>query len=564
MLFGILITIVAKIFSLFTPKLIGNLVDVISNYMSSDRSEVTQFKADLTQNIALLVAAALLAGIFTFFMRQTIINVSRYIEYDLKNEIYAQYQKLSLSFYKTNRTGDLMSRISEDVSKVRMYVGPAIMYTMNMVTLFIVAFINMYNKAPSLTLYIIIPLPLLSASIYYLSKMIHIRSTEVQQYLSTLSAYTQEAFSGIAILKSYAIESLSNEEFQSLANTQRDKQINLTKVQALFFPLMLLLIGCSNILVLYVGGKQYMNGTITEFGTIVEFLIYVNMLTWPVATLGWVTSIVQQAEASQQRINDFLLVEPSVQNPINESFQIKGQIRFDKVHFTYPDTKIKAINNLSFSIDAGETLAIIGKTGSGKSSILDLITRLYDPDSGTVYIDEQDVSKVNLSDLRSQIGYVTQEAFLFSDSIRNNIRFGRLSASDNDIIEAAKIADLHNNISSFAKGYDTLLGERGVTLSGGQKQRMSIARSVVKNPTILLLDDCLSAVDTKTEERILKRLKPIIQAKTTIIVSHRISSIKNADHILVVEDGTVVQSGKHKDLVNSKGYYQLIYMEQHP
>jgi len=563
MLFGILITIAAKIFSLFTPKLIGNLVDVISRFLSSDRSSLVQFKADLFLNISLLIGSALLAGLFTFFMRQTIINVSRYVEFDLKNEIYKQYQRLSLSFYKSNRTGDLMSRISEDVSKVRMYVGPAIMYTMNMVTLFIVAFINMYREAPSLTLYIIIPLPLLSLSIYYLSRQINIRSTEVQQHLSTLSAFTQEAFSGIAILKSFAIEPLSNREFQSLADTQREKQINLTKVQALFFPMMLLLIGFSNILVLYIGGKQYMDGTIKEFGTIVEFLVYVNMLTWPVATLGWVTSIVQEAEASQQRINDFLLIKPEIQNPSLEPFQIKGSIRFENVNFTYPDTNIKAINNLSFSIGVGETLAIIGKTGAGKSSILDLISRLYDPESGTIYIDEQDISKVNLNDLRRQIGYVTQEAFLFSDSIRNNIRFGRLEASDEEIIESAKIADLDDNITSFAKGYDTLLGERGVTLSGGQKQRMSIARSIVKNPVILMLDDCLSAVDTKTEERILKNLKPIIAKRTTIIVSHRISSIKNADHILVIENGSVVQSGKHKDLIGYPGYYQLIYQEQH-
>ncbi len=482
MLLGILITIAAKIFSLFTPKLIGNLVDVISRFLSSDRSDLVQFKTDLFLNISLLIGSALLAGVFTFFMRQTIINVSRYVEFDLKNEIYEQYQRLSLSFYKSNRTGDLMSRISEDVGKVRMYVGPAIMYTMNMVTLFIIAFINMYREAPSLTLYVIIPLPLLSLSIYYLSRQINSRSTEVQQHLSTLSAFTQEAFSGIAILKSFAIEPLSNREFQSLADTQRKKQLDLTKVQALFFPMMLLLIGFSNILVLYIGGRQYMDGTIKEFGTIVEFLVYVNMLTWPVATLGWVTSIVQEAEASQQRINDFLLIKPEIQNPSLDPFVVKGSIQFENVSFTYPDTNIKAINNLSFSLSAGETLAIIGKTGSGKSSILDLISRLYNPDSGTIYIDQQDISKVNLKDLRRQIGYVTQDAFLFSDSIKNNIRFGRLEASDEEIIESAKVADLHDNITSFSKGYDTLLGERGVTLSGGQKQRMSIARSIVKNP----------------------------------------------------------------------------------
>lgn len=561
LLLGITITILAKIFALFTPKLIGSSINVVSKRLEEGVAYAS-FKSDLGLNILYLIGAALVAGFFTFLMRQTIINVSRYVEYDIKNEIYQQYQRLSLNFYKTNRTGDLMSRITEDVSKVRMYFGPAIMYSLNMITLFVVALISMIDKAPTLTLYTILPLPILSVSIYYLSKAIHKRSTLVQENLSKLSTYTQEAFSGISVIKAYTLEPIINESFNTIAIDQRQKYINLTKIQAFFFPLMILLIGASNLLVIYIGGKQYINGEITEIGTIAEFIIYVNMLTWPVAAIGWVTSLVQEAEASQKRINSFLKLEPEIQNTITEATPIKGTIAFDKVSFTYPDTNITAIDNLSFEIQAGQTLAILGKTGSGKSTVLDLIGRLYDTNSGKVLVDGKPIDEINLNNLRDAIGYVPQDAFLFSDSIKNNIRFGKEDASEEQVIEAAKNAYVHDNIIGFKEGYNTILGERGITLSGGQKQRISIARAIIKSPEILLFDDCLSAVDTETEEQILKNLNRVSKDKTTIIVSHRISSAKNADKIIVLEDGKIIQEGDHLSLINTEGYYKDLYLKQ--
>jgi ATP-binding cassette subfamily B protein len=495
-------------------------------------------------------------------MRQTIINVSRYIEYDLKNEIYQQYQKLSLNFYKKNRTGDLMNRISEDVGRVRMYAGPAIMYTINTATLFFIALIYMFNEAPKLTLYTILPLPILSVAIYKLSKEIHKRSTIVQVYLSKLSTFTQESFSGISIIKAYGIEPQTSDNFESLSETSKEKQLHLVRVQAFFFPMMILLIGTSNLLVIYIGGMQYINGEIESLGTIAEFIIYVNMLTWPVATVGWVTSIVQQAEASQKRINEFLKLEPEIKNTVATKTEIVGDIAFKNVSFTYDDTNINALKNISFTINHGETLAIIGKTGSGKSTILDLIGRLYDIDSGAILVDNKPIVNINLNNLRESIGYVPQDAFLFSDTIKNNIKFGNEDASDEVVIQAAKYAQVHKNISKFNNGYDTILGERGITLSGGQKQRLSIARAIIKDPKILLLDDCLSAVDTETEEKILKNLDKISQGKTTIIVSHRISSAKNADRIIVMDDGRIVQEGNHETLINTTGFYKDLYLKQ--
>ena len=558
---GILITIVAKIFALFTPRLIGASINVVSDRLDGKITEEV-FKHELMVNILYLIGAAVIAGLFTFLMRQTIINVSRYVEYDLKNEIYQHYQILSLKFYKSNRTGDLMNRISEDVGKVRMYVGPAIMYTMNTITLFAVALIYMISTAPKLTFYTLLPLPILSIAIYKLSRMINKRSTIVQQSLSTLSTYTQEAFSGISVIKSYGIEPKTNTEFEKLSAENRQKQINLTKVQALFFPLMILLIGISNLIVIYIGGTQYMNGEIEHIGTIAEFIIYVNMLTWPVATVGWVTSLVQQAEASQARINEFLNTEPDIKNKCNELTPIKGDIEFKHVSFTYPDTNIEALKDVSFKIKSGETLAILGKTGSGKSTILDLIGRLYDIDHGEILIDNKVISDLNLYSLRQSIGYVPQDAFLFSDTIRNNIKFGKEDATEEEVIAAAKNARVHKNITGFNKGYDTVLGERGITLSGGQKQRVSIARAIIKQPDILLFDDCLSAVDTETEEKILNNLINLTKDKTTIIVSHRISSAKNADRIIVLDEGKVLQTGSHETLINIEGYYKELYTKQ--
>ncbi len=562
LLVGIIITIIARIFLLFTPRLVRESINVVDDYRKGLVTDISVVKTELVLNIFYILGAALIAGLFTFLMRQTIINVSRYIEFDLKNEVYQQYQKLSLNFYKKNRTGDLMNRISEDVGKVRMYAGPAIMYTINTITLFVIALIYMFNQAPKLTLYTILPLPVLSIAIYILSKKIHKRSTIVQEYLSKLSTFAQESFSGISIIKAYGIEPQTNISFEALSTENRQKQINLTKVQALFFPMMILLIGASNLIVIYIGGLQYINGEIESLGTIAEFIIYVNLLTWPVATVGWVTSIVQQAEASQKRINEFLKVEPEIKNTVASPTEIDGTIAFKNVSFTYDDTNIQALKGLNFKVNKGETLAIIGKTGSGKSTILDLIGRLYDVDEGSIVIDGNDIKNVNLTSLRNSIGFVPQDAFLFSDSIKNNIKFGSFDATDDDVIQAAKDAVVHKNIKKFTKGYDTVLGERGITLSGGQKQRVSIARAIIKNPNILLLDDCLSAVDTETEEKILNNLAKVTKGKTTIIVSHRISSAKNADKIIVLDHGKVVQQGSHEQLIDVDGYYKELYLKQ--
>ena len=562
LLIGVFITIIATVFKLVVPMKVGDSVTVVKQYLNGEVTDLAFVKHELLINILLLLGAALLSAFFTFMMRQTFIVVSRYVEYDLKNEIFQHYEKLSLGFYKQNRTGDLMNRISEDVSKVRMYVGPALMYSITTATLFIVVVSYMFYKAPTLTLYAIAPLPILSVAIYKLSVIINQRSTVVQQYLSKLTTFTQESFSGIAVIKAYGIESRTNANFEELAEGSKVKNIDLAKVQALFFPLMMLLIGVSNILVIYIGGLRYINGQIAEFGTIVEFLIYVNMLTWPVAVVGWVTSMVQQAEASQKRINEFLETEPSIQNLVEEKTPISGNIAFNNLSFTYPDTGITALKKISFTVNPGETLAIVGNTGSGKSTILELIGRLYDVDEGMLEIDKIPVRQLNLNNLRDSIGYVPQDAFLFSDTLQNNIRFGKENATEEEVIIAAKNAAVHDNIIAFNKGYETILGERGITLSGGQKQRVSIARAIIKDPQILLFDDCLSAVDTETEEQILQNLNKISKNKTTIIVSHRISSAKNASKIIVLEDGKIIQQGTHTELVNSEGYYKELYAKQ--
>lgn len=558
---GFIITIVATVFKLVVPMKIGDSVNYIKDYLDGNITKEVM-NAGLLNGILILLGATLLSGLFTFMMRQTFIVVSRYIEYDLKNTVYQHYQKLSLSFYKQNRTGDLMNRISEDVSKVRMYVGPALMYSTTTITLFIVTISYMFYKAPVLTLYAIAPLPVLSFAIYQLSRIIHKKSTVVQQYLSKLTTFTQESFSGISVIKAYGIEPAINTQFEELAETSKEKNVDLARVQALFFPLMILLIGLSNIFVVYIGGSRYISGEIEEIGTIVEFLIYVNMLTWPVAVVGWVTSMIQQAEASQKRINEFLDTEPAIINRTTSETPIIGKIAFKNLTFTYEDTNITALKNISFTVNPGETLAIVGNTGSGKSTILELIGRLYDVSENTLLIGDTSIAELNLNNLRKNIGYVPQDAFLFSDTIRNNIKFGKENATDEEVIAAAKKAAVHDNITEFSKGYDTILGERGITLSGGQKQRVAIARAIIKDPEILLFDDCLSAVDTETEEEILNNLTRISANKTVIIVSHRVSSAKNADKILVLEDGEILQQGSHEDLVNKEGYYKELYAKQ--
>ena len=561
LLLGIFITVLSKILALQIPKIIGKSLNVVESYMKGDILDKTIVKEQLLWNILLIVGVSIFAGFLTFVMRQMIIVTSRLIEFDLKNEIYKQYQRLSINFYKKNRTGDLMNRISEDVSKVRMYFGPAIMYSMNMIFLFIVGFTQMVKTDAILTLYTLIPFPVLSISIFYISKVINKRSTIVQEYLSKLTTYNQEFFSGVNVVKSYGIEPMVITGFDKLANKSKEKNISLYKIQALFFPLMILLIGISNLTVIYVGGKQYINGEI-PIGVIAEFILYVNMLTWPVAVVGWVTSMVQQAEASQKRINEFLKEVPEIKNNSTKPFKLNGKIEFKNVSLTYDDTKIKALKNINFSITKGETIAILGKTGSGKSSIVNLVSRLYDVSSGTVRIDDIPIRDINLIDLRKGIGFVPQDPFLFSDSISNNIKFGFEEASKQEIISAATKAVVHQNIEGFKDKYDTILGERGVTLSGGQKQRVSIARAIIKNPKILVFDDCLSAVDTETEERILANLESVSKDKTTLIISHRVSSAKNADKIIVLDDGEIIQQGSHNQLINENGYYKELYEQQ--
>ena len=558
---GIFITIIARIFALVAPNLIGNSITIIENYLFSSSIELEIVKEKLIINILMIVGSAIIAGVFTFIMRQMLINVSRFIEFDLKNEIYKKYQSLSFDFYKNNRTGDLMNRISEDVSKVRMYIGPAIMYTINTISLFTIVISYMISVAPELTMYTLIPLPILSFIIYKISIIINLKSKIVQEYLSKLTTYTQESFSGVKIIKTYTVEENINKQLNKLADNSREKNMSLVKIQAWFFPLMILLIGISNILVVFIGGRQYMNNEI-ELGVLAEFIIYVNMLTWPVATVGWVTSIVQQAEASQKRINEFLNTKSSIINNSENKTNIYGKIEFKNIDFIYPETKIKACKNISFSIEKGKSLAIMGDIGSGKTTLLELICRIYDPNNGSILIDNHNIQDINIEELRNSIGYVPQSTFLFSETIERNIKFGKEKASKSEVENAAMNACLSNDIGFFKNGYETLLGERGVNLSGGQKQRLAIARAIIKKPKILIMDDSLSAVDTETEEKILSNINKISEDITLIMATHRISSAKNCDKILVLENGKVLEHGSHKDLIKNNGYYSKTQLKQ--
>lgn len=563
LLLGIVITIIARVFSLIMPPMVNKSVKAVEVFLSSPDATTADIKSTLLNYILIIIGAALLSGFFTFLMRQTIINVSRYIEADLKDEVFKQYQKLHLSFYKNNRTGDLMNRISEDVSQVRMYVGPALMYGIQTITLFVCLIPLMFLKEPTLATYTLLPLPILSVLIYKISQIIHKKSTVVQEFLSKLSTFTQESFSGISVIKAYGIEQNVNEELSLLAEEGKTKSIDLAKVQAWFFPLMLLLIGISNLFVIFIGGKRYIEGEIESVGLILEFIIYVNMLTWPVAIVGWLSSIVQRAEASQKRINEFLSVVPDIldkEGAIEKD--LEGEIVFDKVSFTYPDTGIKALDEVSFTISKGQTITVLGKTGAGKSTLIDLISRMYDVDSGVITIDGEPIQNIALDSLRKAMGVVPQEAFLFSNSIAFNIGFGTKQATQEAIETVAKKAAVHQNIIEFNKGYDTILGERGITLSGGQKQRVSIARALIKDPKIFLFDDCLSAVDTETEEIILKNIKESSKDKTTLIVSHRVSSALNADKIIVMSEGKIEQQGTHNELLAKEGYYKSLYEAQ--
>ena len=561
-LLGIVITIVAQIFSLFTPELVGDSIKTIEFFIKNKSNDTSLLKSELLKNIGLIILCTLIAGFFTFLMRQTLIVMSRFVEFDLKNEIFMHYQNLSQNFYKKNRTGDLMNRISEDVGKVRMYVGPAVMYTINTIIRFVAIIISMSNINMKLTIYSLLPLPILSYSIFILSKEINKKSTKYQQNLSKLSSFTQEYFSGIRVIKAYALEEDRNKAFTELSRDSKTKNLALAKTNALFGPLMVFLIGLSYLIIILVGGNMYQNGEIKDLGVIAQFLLYIGMLVWPVASFGWVSSLVQEAGASQKRINEFLKEIPEIQDTGTTTAPIQGTIEFKNVSYTYEDTGIKALSDISFSIPEGKTLAILGHTGSGKSTVLALLTRIHDIHTGQILIDNHHLKDYKLEHLRKNISSVPQDPFLFSDTLKSNISFGKNQATEEEIIAAAKQAAVHENIEGFANKYDTILGERGITLSGGQKQRVSIARALLKEAPILLLDDCLSAVDTETEEKILNNFKNVFKNKTTIIVTHRASSAKNADQIIVLESGKIIEQGTHAELIKHHGYYADLYTKQ--
>src|SRR5690606_15725740 len=552
---------ISNVFVIIPAQLVRIAIDYVvesfSFYQFFDEGALTQdARGVFLQFIfifgVLILLMALLRGFFLFLIRQTIIAMSRYIEYDLKNDIFNHYQALPLSFYRSNSTGDLMARISEDVSRVRMYLGPAIMYGINLIILFPMVIGYMFTVNVPLTFYSLLPLPVLSLSIYFVNTMINERSEKIQRSLSGLSTFVQEAFSGIRVLKAFVREEDSAEDVRTASEGYKDKSIRLTFVQSLFYPLILALIGVSTIITVYVGGIQVIEGAI-GYGVIAEFILYVNILTWPVTSLGWITSIVQRAAASQTRINEFLDHKSDILSTENLTKKIEGKITLKNVSFIYPDSGTKALDHIHFEVEAGQSLAIIGTTGSGKSTIANLLMRMYDASSGQILIDNADIKAYDIQHLRKQIGYVPQDVFLFSDSITNNIGFGLDEIKEEKVIQAARDAEVYENIVNFPKGFETRLGERGITLSGGQKQRVSIARAIAKDPAILLLDDCLSAVDTKTENAILNALKKIMVDRTSIIISHRVSSAKLADIIVVLDDGKMVEKGTHDSLMERKG-----------
>ena len=567
---GLVFVLISNVFQIAPAVMVRNAIDLVMDNIkvyrsfgatSAQKKFFDVFAQGILLYAGLILVMALLRGIFLYFVRQTLIVMSRLIEYDMKNEIFEHYQTLPLSFFRRNNTGDLMNRISEDVGRVRMYLGPSIMYGLQLFTLFFMLIPVMFMISVKLTLFALIPLPFLSFSIYYVNNIIERRSEEIQKSQSRLSTFVQEAFSGIRVLKSFTREKESVEKFTLENDVYKRQSLRLTRVQSLFFPVMFGLIGLSTILTVYEGSVEVINGSLT-FGNIAEFIIYVNLLTWPVASLGWTSSQVQRAEVSQKRINEFLKTTTDLVSEKNRIHQISGKIEFNNVSFTYPDTGIRALKNLSFDIQAGESLAIIGSTGSGKSTIANLISRLYDVTEGAIRIDEIPIKEYNLTCLRSQIGYVPQDVFLFSDTIFNNIAFGLTSPEEQKIVQAAKDADVYQNIMSFPLGFNTRVGERGITLSGGQKQRVSIARAIVREPKILMLDDALSAVDTKTENTILNSMKTIMQGRTTIIISHRVSSAKLANKIIVLNDGVLTEEGTHEALLERNGIYRELYERQ--
>ena len=549
---GTVFIIIANLFALYPAEFVRKAFDAVILSMNTGNSSNTS--EILIKYGSLIVLFAILKGIFMYCMRQTIIVISRKIEYDLKNEIYQQYQALSISFYKKNKTGDLMNRISEDVSRVRMYLGPALMYTINIFILFLLVISKMLSISTTLTFFVLLPLPILAVSVYFVSSTMNKRSEKVQAQLSGITNVAQETFSGIKIIKSFSNEENALEVFMNSCKSYTKRQLELVKIEALFFPLIISMIGVSSVLTVYIGGLESFKGNIST-GNIAEFIIYVNMLAWPVASIGWITSLVQRAAASQERINDFLLLTSDIENKTTEHTPIEGDIVFNEVNLSYTDTNIQALKNLSFRLKQGNTLGIFGKTGSGKSTIANLVCRLYDTSTGSISFGNTNIKNLNLNSLRTAIGYIPQDGYLFSGTIRENIAFSSDTIDNQKIIEAAKKADILDEINNFKEGLDTVIGERGVQLSGGQRQRLAIARTFYKNPSLYIFDDCLSAIDATKEQRILKQLKLESKEKSSIIISHRISTLKDADKIIVLDNGEITESGSHSELLSQKGFY---------
>ena len=549
---GTVFIIIANLFALYPAEFVRKAFDAVILSMNTGNSSNTS--EILIKYGSLIVLFAILKGIFMYCMRQTIIVISRKIEYDLKNEIYQQYQALSISFYKKNKTGDLMNRISEDVSRVRMYLGPALMYAINIFILFLLVISKMLSISTTLTFFVLLPLPILAVSVYFVSSTMNKRSEKVQAQLSDITTVAQETFSGIKIIKSFSNEENALEVFMNSCKSYTKRQLELVKIEALFFPLIISMIGVSSVLTVYIGGLESFKGNIST-GNIAEFIIYVNMLAWPVASIGWITSLVQRAAASQERINDFLLLTSDIENRTTEHTPIEGDIVFNEVNLSYTDTNIQALKNLSFRLKQGNTLGIFGKTGSGKSTIANLVCRLYDTSTGNISFGNTNIKNLNLNSLRTAIGYIPQDGYLFSGTIRENIAFSSDTIDNQKIIEAAKKADILDEINNFKEGLDTIIGERGVQLSGGQRQRLAIARTFYKNPSLYIFDDCLSAIDATKEQRILKQLKVESKAKSSIIISHRISTLKDADKIIVLDNGEITESGSHSELLSQKGFY---------
>lgn len=574
---GFVFVVISNLFAVFPAQVVRHAFDLVqSNLKLYQIAKDTDLQNNLYETLAsillfmgaVILTFAIVRGLFTFLMRQTIIVVSRKIEKDLKDDIYKHLQTLSLSFYRRNNTGDIMARLTEDVSAVRMYLGPGLMYTVNLVSLITIVLVIMFSVNITLTLYVLTPLPILAVSIYFVNSLILKRSTAIQEQMSTISTFVQEMFSGIRVLKSFAAENLMSKFFVSESEDYKRKSLELVQVNALFIPLIILLIGISNLLTIYIGGQLVLQGKTTA-GNIAEFFIYVNLLTWPVAALGWVTALIQKAAASQKRINKLLDTKAEIVSgnlPVNN---YSGKVQFTNVSFKYPDTGIQAIKNVSFDLMAGETVGIIGRTGSGKSSLVNLLLRQYDPDSGTILVDDLELKNIDLESFRKQVGFVPQDNFLFGDTLKNNILWGSNDSEQlpdaelqEKIEEVCKIADLYNDILSFDKQFETILGERGITLSGGQKQRLSIARAIYGSPKLLVLDDSFSAVDTHTEARIIAELSKYIKNITTILVSHRVSTVKNADKIIVLENGEIAEMGTHQELIDQKKYYYSLYKKQ--